>query len=333
MLHKIKSDYGEIAKFFPELGGKISSAAQKKQILLGMARRGDPRPSGTKLGFSLVGYTWINSSSYDPVFTKDIKKIAPKWFVTKYDVANKKKRKLLGMAKKGSPKPYHKTELGVALRNYTRKKSPSYDPVFTKDIKKIAPKWFVTKYDVANEKKRKLLGMARKKLPLPMIKTELGGPLRSYTRKTSKSYDPIFDKKIRRAAPHWFTPQSEIADGKKRSLVELAKQGKPRPKQNTVLGKALIRYTRGSSRDPNFIKEITKADPQWFVNRSEIADQKKRELLSLARQGKPRPNQKTYLGRVFSNYICRMCGSYDPIFTRKIKKLAPHWFKKKCSTK
>jgi hypothetical protein len=329
MLHKLNSTYREIAKYFPELSGKISSSAQKKQILLEMAKRGDPRPWGTKLGNSLVGYTWRNSPSYDPVFTKDIKKIAPEWFVTKFTIAKQKKRQLLRMAKKGSPKPYHKTKLGQALGNYTRKASPSYDPVFTKDIKKIAPHWFVTKYDIVNDKKRQLLGMARKKLPLPMTKTEIGGALRSYTRKTSKSYCPIFDRKIRRAAPYWFTPQSEIADGKKQSLLELAKQGKPRPKQNTVLGKALVRFTSGSSRDPNFIKEIKKAAPQWFVTRSEIAHQKKLELMGLARQGKPRPNQKTHLGRALCNYICRTCGSYDPIFARKIKKLAAHWFKRK----
>lgn len=329
MLHKLNSTYREIAKYFPELSGKISSSDQKKQILLEMAKRGYPRPWGTKLGFSLTSYTWRNSTSYDPIFTKDIKKIAPEWFVTKYDIAKKKKLQLLRMAKKGSPKPHHKTKLGGAFRSYTRKKSPSYDPDFTKKIKKIAPQWLMTKYDIVNDKKRQLLRMARKKLPLPMRKTELGGALRSYTRKTSKSYCPIFDRKIRKAAPHWFTPQSEIADEKKQSLLELAKQGKPRPKQNTVLGKALVRFTSGSSRDPNFIKEITKAAPQWFVTRSEIAHQKKLELMELARQGKPRPNQKTCLGRVLSNYICRTCSSYDPIFTRKIKKLAPHWFKRK----
>jgi hypothetical protein len=144
MLHKLKSTYGEIAKYFPELSGKISSPDRNKQLLLEMADKGGPRPSQkTKIGRSLSEYTKPSSVMYDAKFHKKMKKLRPDWFWSQTEIAGQKKKELIRMAKNGEDRPSHdKTRLGQALSNYTRKSSEAYDPVFDKTIRKLRPDWF-----------------------------------------------------------------------------------------------------------------------------------------------------------------------------------------------
>jgi len=69
--------------------------------------------------------------------------------------------------------------------------------------------------------------------------------------------------------------------------------------------------------------------PHWFITRSGIASGNKQQLLLMAKNKQPRPNSKTNtLGRALVNYTNNTGRCYDPIFTNKIKKVAPHWFKK-----
>jgi hypothetical protein len=144
MLHKLKSAYGEIAKYFPELAGRLSSPDRKKQLLAEMAGNGEPRPSQkTNIGRSLSEYTKPSSVMYDAKFHRKMKKLRPDWFWSQTEVAGQKKKELIRMAKKGENRPSHdKTKLGQALSNYTRKKSPAYDAVFDKTIRKLRPDWF-----------------------------------------------------------------------------------------------------------------------------------------------------------------------------------------------
>jgi hypothetical protein len=199
MLHKLKSTYGEIAKYFPELGGKISSADHKKQLLLGMAR-GKQRPNiKTPLGMALSNYTRKSSSVYDSAFDRKIKKLAPDWFVSQAKKADQKKRTLIKMARRGESKPPKNTSLGAAFSHYSLKSSDVYDSKFYNDIKKICPDWLMSTSEI---KKRRLLEMTSK--ARPNRKTSLGMSLSSYTSKSHNSYDPIFAKKIKKLAPHWF---------------------------------------------------------------------------------------------------------------------------------
>ena len=144
MLHKLKSTYGEIAKFFPELVGKISSPDRNKQLLLEMAGNGESRPTQkTKIGRFLSEYTKPSSVMYDAKFHKKMKKLRPDWFLSQTEIASQKKKELIRMAKNGENRPSHdKTKLGQALSNYTRKSSYVYDPVFDKTIRKLRPDWF-----------------------------------------------------------------------------------------------------------------------------------------------------------------------------------------------
>lgn len=60
------------------------------------------------------------------------------------DEADENKKQLLEMARKEEPRPRaQKTQLGQALGNYTRKSDSSYNPKFDKEIRELAPHWFV----------------------------------------------------------------------------------------------------------------------------------------------------------------------------------------------
>ncbi len=164
--------------------------------LLKLARAGKPKPlHRTKLGMCLKSYVHENAS-YDADFDKTIKKLAPQWFVNS---AETKKKQLLKMARNGEPRPSSKrTTLGQALCSYV---GCAYDAEFDKQIRTLAPHWFVKSSEV---NKKKLLEMARNREPRPHCKTTpLGQALTHYTSKSRSCYDAAFDAKIRKAAPHW----------------------------------------------------------------------------------------------------------------------------------
>ena len=57
------------------------------------------------------------------------------------------------------------------------------------------------------------------------------------------------------------------------------------------------------------------------------AEENKRTLLEMAKQGEPRPNSKThYLGKVLQSYITPAHDSYDNKFKNRLSKVAPEWF-------
>ena len=243
-----------------------------------------------------------------------------------------KKKKLLEMARNGEPRPTKRNhKLGKVLGFYTSLKSETYDFVFDKQIREISPDWFVTKSEAASKKKYRLLKMAHNGEPRPSKSHELGSALGSYIGLTSSSYDPIFDKEIRELAPDWFTPQS---NRKKKQLLEMARNGEPRPTDRKhKLGRVLINYTspkaaRGKYYDSVFDKQIRELAPDWFITSSDRANKKKQKLLEMAHNGEPRPkDKKPELGVVLSHYTNSTSSSYDPIFDKEIRELAPSWFR------
>jgi len=61
------------------------------------------------------------------------------------------------------------------------------------------------------EYKQLLLASAKRgELRPNQKKHPLGGALSDYTSKSSNSYDPVFDKQIRKEAPHWFKRRTVI---------------------------------------------------------------------------------------------------------------------------
>lgn len=123
---------------------KSTLAKPKKEKLLKIAAQGKPRPNSKKhpLGMSLNKYICKSGTCYDAEFDQQIRKLAPHWFV---NTAEENKKQLIEMAKSipNQPRPkYKETKLGTVLKFYTTPTASSYDPEFTKKVKKLAPCWF-----------------------------------------------------------------------------------------------------------------------------------------------------------------------------------------------
>ena len=236
------------------------------------------------------------------------------------------------MAKNGEPKPKQKVHpLGSVLGNYICSGSTSYDPIFDKKIRELRPDWFTSQTEISDNKKKQLLEKARNGEPRPVYaKHPLGIILHKYTNKNNGSYDPIFDKQIRELRPDWFETKSERTNNKKKQLLEMAKNGEPRPvSEKHILGVPLMCYTNKKNKcyDPIFDKQIRELRPDWFEN---TTIGKKQQLLEMARNGEPRPVQgKHVLGAVLCNYTRLKSDCYDPIFNKQILELRPDWFKEK----
>jgi len=174
-----------------------SKSEKKKRELIKMPA-GSPRPARgiNSLGFPLSRYTSPSSLSYDPEFTKTIREHQPQWFGNSTDV---KKREILTMPV-GCPRPEYNTPLHNGLRNYTNPKKNCYDAEFDKTIRERQPEWFEKPI---NKKKRKIFEIPSSSKK-PKWDSVLGRALRSYTSPKNSSYDPEFDKAIRKRQPGWF---------------------------------------------------------------------------------------------------------------------------------
>jgi hypothetical protein len=118
---------------------------------------------------------------------------------------------------------------------------------------------------------------------------------------------------------------------KKQLLRDMARRGDPRPTQKTAIGRSLSQYTSpaNTSYDKALHKELKRLRPDWFMSQTQIADQKKKKLFEMARNGEKRPSHdKTKLGQDLSNYTRKSSPAYDPEFHRELMRLRPDWFGK-----
>ena len=243
-----------------ELLPVVNTADSNKQELLKLARSGEKRPHHkTKQGRALTKYTSTSTGHCNPDFTKQIKELAPSWFVHE-NTALIRKQDLLELASSGGKRPHQKTKQGRALYPYTSPSHGSYDPVFTKQIKELAPIWFE---NTALINKHELLELARSGAKRPSRKTKLGEALVRYSRSSHPSSDPEFVKQVTELAPSWFKNTALI---NKHELLELAHSGGKKPSRKTGLGQALYSFTSPSqsSYDPEFVKQLKELAPSWF---------------------------------------------------------------------
>lgn len=183
------------------------------------------------------------------------------------------------------------------------------------------------KKNSADINKKILLGMAKNGQERPRWNTKIGRALIMYTCKFSSGYDGAFTRQIKILSPSWLLGRSEK---NKTTLLNMAKNGEPKPKSTTKIGKAFISYTCKSSRirDFNFIKQITEHSPNWLASKSERLNNTKQILIKMAKNGEEKPHWKTKLSKSLTSYISKKSKTYDPVFTKQIKKLRPDWFKK-----
>ncbi len=282
----------------------------KKDELLTLARTGQHIHRKKRTEF--LRYTRPGTTSFDAAFTRKIKMLAPHWFVDR--VAETKAAFLL-LARTGKPRP--KGKLGSRLSAYTSPSgtNPMFDSAFTKTIKIAAPHWFGSS---ATKNKMVLLAMARAGKPRPKDNTKIGHCFPNYLRPTASTFDADFARKIKIAAPQWFV---DTVKQNKMVLLAMARAGKPRPQRPHKLAQAINTYRK----DARFMRELKTLAPHWFTS-TEVKN--KTRLLTMARAGEPRPQYATQIGRRLTAYTRPAQSAFDPDFTRKIKILAPHWFKR-----
>lgn len=235
-------------------------AKKFKDQLLDLAKSEKEKPAwNSELGKRLKLYTSKSSRAYDFEFCQELKKAAPSWLVKTSD---KKKERLLRLARDGRPRPKSKTALEKALVSYTWKKGPCFDPNFLQEISRLAPEWF--KNSLPNQRRKlakaraELLLMARNGAKKPGFLTPLGGMLVRLLKK-----DKAFGRELYSLAPSW-RPKAKMDSSKNKAvLLRLAKKGGPKPKQTTSLGVALKGYITSSS-DREFLSEIRKLSPHWL---------------------------------------------------------------------
>lgn len=180
------------------------SAALKKEKLIELANSGASRPTCRhELGRFLTYYTAKSTHSYDLDFDQKIRKLRPDWFSVIETARREKKDLLLELAKRGESRPQLKVHpLGFALNSFTNKQKKSYDREFDKEIRKLAPDWFL---NIAALKKKKLLDFAKDGKDKAFLQTEgMLQPFRYYTKKSSKYYDVELDLQLQKLCPHWY---------------------------------------------------------------------------------------------------------------------------------
>lgn len=199
----------------------------------------------------------------------------PSWCIFRGDIAGEKKAALLAMPL-GSARPGRKKRgLGLALCNYTRKESCSYDPDFDRKIRARRPEWFVTRRDRSAAKKRELLAMPRG-CARPNIRARgLGVALCCYTARGRRGYDADFDRRVRARHPGWFVTPASIVAQKKAELFSMP-IGSPRPLRRVDRVSAhLVEYARREldprrkhPYDVEFSAKLKERFPHWFERES-----------------------------------------------------------------
>lgn len=119
---------------------------------------------------------------------------------------------------------------------------------------------------------------------------------------------------------------------KRNKLIEMAKNGEPRPGQKThPLGKSFGQYIDPKSNcyDEKFANEIKNLRPDWFEGLGRKSTALKQQIKNLALSNSERPESKTELGKALIRYTTATGNCFDEEFKNEIMQLAPQWFKSK----
>jgi|GEM_PF-5800577 len=188
-----------------------------------------------------------------------------------------KKAELLALAESGAPKPLRGSKQWVTLYSYICESSNAYDRDFRIQLKSRRPDWLVnTVCDGVVRKKKQLIALAKNGANMPKSRTVLREAFLRYVRPKSISYDPGFVAAIEKYNNKWLLkvgqPRGSRAEQrvalaeKKKLLLEMARNGEPRPKQGTPLGTILAIYAtpRSCRCDQDFRNALEAANKKWF---------------------------------------------------------------------
>ena len=313
----------------------VDTAAENKSKLLDLACSGAPRPNSHNgaIGARLTQYTIKTAKVYDPVFDAEIRTIAPLWFDVRARRVAENKKKLLAMARDGSPKPVRRrgqmNTLAACFAEYITEGRRSYDPEFSAKIREAAPHWLINQFQRAADLDSQLVDLAEAGAPRPKRITAVGRRLTCIS--SGPLYKADLSARLRALAPHWYQgmggpgkPHERIdTDAVKKKLLTLARSGADRPHRKTRIAKLLTRFIgrNNPGHDPSFSARIKALAPSWFTSVTSV--QTKEALLALAKTGVPKPQRATRLGYSLRRYTSRRRG--DPEFIGVLRTLAPHW--------
>lgn len=324
MISNIDSNYKSICKLFNfSKKQKISSNFWKKKLIK-LASSGAEKPKYySSEGRRLSSYVCKTSAAYDKKFTYKIKKIRSDWLDSQEERVKKNKKMFLEMAARGEKRPNkRKDPKGAIFSSYVCPSQPTFDKKFRDQIKKINPEWIEKKSDI---KKNQLLRLAKKRKSRPNWNTPLGKFFADCIyRKDRKGFDKNLYEKLKKVRPNWFVSQHQLCEKKRQEILKLAKNKKLSKKDIQKKIKTFVNYIQGKTRnDKDFVRKLKKIRPEFFVTRSQIAKQRKKEFFLLVEKN-IRPNWMKKHRNRFHAWM-----RTDKNFRNKFLKLKPSWYKSK----
>lgn len=329
------------------------SSAEKKALLLSMAKQGMARPSEPlSLGRALTNYIAHGTESYDPEFEAAISAATPFWLRQDRPRALQVVREwAFALADAGAPKPEvnqdsseehkHKVSLFLSLM---RSSGYECDAVFAADIRRRRPDW--VKGSVSFFHKTELLELARRGDPRPREKShdpheaKLGLALRNFL-SPDRAFDQTFYDALQAVAPQWLDHRPKRAsrsreeiEQDKATLLAMARDGHPRPRATSEepTESRLGRFCDDLMKDPSFQQHYEEIAPHWFVWHRMTA--LRAQLLLLAEHGEPRPRlaksesvEEHQLARMLATVGNPNHSHFDAEYYSQLRELAPHWFR------
>lgn len=245
------------------------------------------------------------------------------------------KQKLIALARSGALRPNsEKTRLGLCFIHFVNPKHKKFDYRFYKEMKEIAPHWFYYQTQVG-KRKEKILHHISNGIPVDQMSKKLFSCFRN-----QRKVDPYFKAQILRVAPKGFSLRKKrhrtISNRTKGILLQLARDGFPRPDNNPKLRRFLYNYMCESNKnfDPLFKSQMLALAPQWFPRiiklgtRNYNPEAHKKELINLAISGAKRPVHGMREYSRFKSYVNPHSLSFDPDFRENIRVVAPGWLKR-----
>ena len=189
----------------------------------------------------------------------------------------------------------------------------------------VIKSWFMVHQGpvASTNNKKTLMEMAIHGEPKPVGKNRLATAINRYANSNHSVFDSEFYEQIKKIRPDWFV---DTAKENKKTILEIAKSNRLKPKSNEKLYRRMCDYICKTSKsyDASFNIKIRELRPDWFVD---TAVENKKQLIILAENSQARPRQrKNKLGERLINYTNKSSSSYDKEFDIKIRELRPDWF-------
>jgi len=283
-----------------------------KAKLIELAKSGasKPRQDGKdpverRYATALSRYINKNKTAYDPIFTAEIKNIAPEWF-------DSRKCKLLGMISNNID------ILKLGYKNADRRAFLRFlklDKRFREAVRKINPIYLKTKEDVREEKYQEVLDLVKKRSPKISYKHPLYGRFGRMMRNSSK-----IRKTVQKRNPEWSLTNIDRFKERRKKIIELMKNKRPKLRPSHPW---YFTFLTLKKIDKEFRKIAVEIGSDWINSKKENAEKQRRKLLKMAREGK----EKIGMDHPQYHFLVSQI-STNKKFRKELQKANPKWLKK-----